>query len=294
MQIEKLKNELLFIMIFFLLPLFSVFAQPEMQSVSTVDWNEAILQLDITAPIEEEPNQPTGRYKTEQHIIRRTPVITGEVLKGLQIDSSHTLSDMIQKDPVLLRKLEALSDKMKKVFTTATGDRKYLTVRYTLNLFPDLADLVIQHKSPYPIRSNPIYRATEEFSGIVIYAGEPLPLQGGNTRTAELVPCLFPRLYDGSMHLIHSAETTDPQALRSWGNAGYIRDFDLSGSSERIGSYPLRTMARRITGTSHTDLVLSDDAVQMIISSPHNRELLRQGRIIIILPGESSESSGVD
>ena len=261
----------------------------QMTAESSVDWHTGTFQLDITSPIEEEPNQPTGRYKTEQKIIRQTPVITGEVLRDLQVDSSHTLSDLIRLNPVLLRQLETLSEKMKKVFTTATGDRKFLTVRYRLDLFPDLADLVIRHESPYPIQEDPQYTPTADFTGILIYAGEALPLQGERAREDYLTPCLFPRIFDPSMHLIHSAETTDPEQLRTWGNAGYARDFDLTSSSERIGSYPLRTMARRISGKSHTDLILSEDTVKMITSSAHNRELLRQGRVIIILPSEDTE-----
>ncbi|MDC7232138.1 MAG: hypothetical protein PQJ58_02810 [Spirochaetales bacterium] len=262
-------------------------AQSDLEIQSETDWFTGTVQLDITSPIEEEPNQPTGRFKTEQYIIRQTPVITGEVLQNLRVDSSHTIADLITRSPVLLRELENLSQKMTKVFTTATGDRKFLTVRYTLPIFPELANLVISHEKPYPSPVSPLYTANEDFTGIVIYAGEALPLQGSTEEDVLLNPCLFPRLYDSSMNLIHSSEMTNPEAIKKWGNAGYTYSHDLTALNERIGVYPLRTMARKIYGKNRTDLILSDETVKMLISSEHNREMLRQGRVVIILPSDS-------
>lgn len=280
-----MKINKLFLIICLLLP-HLLFAQTELTVQSEIDWFNGSFQLDITSPIEEEPNQPTGRFKTEQYIIRQTPGITGKVLQDLRVDSTHTIADMITETPVLLRELDKLSEKMKKVFTTATGDRKFLTVRYTLPLFPDLVDLVINHDKPYPSPVSPVYTANEDFTGIVIYAGEALPYQGNSELEVLLNPCLFPRLYDSSMGLIHSAEMTQPEALRKWGNAGYTYNYDLNSLNERIGVYPLRTMARKVYGKNKTDLILPDETVKMLISSEHNRELLREGRVVIILPTE--------
>ncbi|MBF9014443.1 MULTISPECIES: hypothetical protein [unclassified Oceanispirochaeta] len=280
-----MKINSLFLMICFLLPQF-LSAQTELEVHSEIDWFNGTFQLDITSPIEEESNQPTGRFKTEQYIIRQTPVITGGVLQDLRVDSTHTIADMITEDPVLLRELENLSQKMKKVFTTATGDRKFLTVRYILPIFPDLAELVITHSKPHPSPVSPIYTANEDFTGIIIYAAEALPYQGNSEQDVLLNPCLFPRLYDSSMNLIHSAKMTEPEALQKWGNAGYTYSHDLGSLSKRIGVYPLRTMARKVYGKNKTDLILPDETVKMLISSEHNREMLRQGRVIIMLPQE--------
>jgi hypothetical protein len=272
--------------LFFLLILNVSFlsAQSELKISSHIDWFTAQFQRDITAPIEEEPNQPTGRYKTEQYIARETPVITGQVLQDLRVDSTHMISSLITENPVLLRQLENLSQKMEKVFTTATADRKFLTVRYTFSIFPDLAELIIKHTKPYPSPVIPLYTSNEDFSGIIIYAAEKLPYQGNVEQQVLLNPCLFPRLYDSSMNLIHSVEMTEPEAVKKWGNAGYTYSFDLAESRERIGIYPLRTMASMVYGKNRTDLILPDEVVKKLISSEHNRNLLRQGRVVIILP----------
>ena len=65
---------------------------------------------------------------------------------------------------------------------------------------------------------------------------------------------------------------------------GYTYSYDLTKIGERIGMYPLRTMAYKVYGKNRTDLILPDEAVKKLISSEHNRDLLRQGRVVIILP----------
>ena len=278
-------RSLLFLLILLLiLPGISLSAQSNLEVSSRINWPEGRFQLDITSPIEEEPNQPTGRFKTEQYIIRQTPTVAGQVLQELMVNSTHSIGDMVRENPVLLRELENLSDKMIKVFTTATGDRKFLTVRYTLDIFPYLADLVIRHETPFPSPESSAYTANEDFTGLVIYAAEPLPYMGNAEQQGQLNPCLFPRLYSSSMDLVYSAEMTEPDALRKWGNSGYTYSYDLSGLTPRVGVYPLRTMARMVYGRNKTDLILPDETVQMLISSEHNRELLREGRVVIILP----------
>ncbi|OQY31896.1 MAG: hypothetical protein B6241_12720 [Spirochaetaceae bacterium 4572_59] len=264
----------------------SLIAQ-EIQVKTSVNWEKNVLQLDMTAAIEGESNQPTGRYKTEQYILRQTAVITGEVLLPLKVDSWNTIGDLVSEEPVLLRKLETLSRTMKKIFTTATPDRKYLTVRYELPLFPYIADLLIKHKKPFTYPLNPEYTANEDFTGIVIYAGEELPWHGTNEKKVYLEPCLFPKIFDSSLNEIHSIELTEPKIISKWGNAGFSRSLDMNEISSRVGVYPFRTMARAIFGKNRTDLILSDRDVKMITTSAHNRELLRQGRIIIILPEET-------
>ena len=275
--------QILLVLLTFTIPL-SLSAQEDIQIHTEVDWENNTLQLDMTAAIESETNQPTGRYKTEQYILRQTPVITGEALLPIKVDSWNTIGDLVLDNPVLLRQIESLSKTMKKIFTTATPDRKYLTVRYELPLFPHIGNLLIKHNKPHSYPLNPVYTANEDFTGIIIYAGEPLPWQGSNEQKTELNPCLFPRLFDSSLNEIHSEKLTAPEVISKWGSSGYSYSMNIGDVSDRVGVYPMRTMARGIYGLNKTDLILSEDAVNRITSSPHNRNLLRQGRVVIILP----------
>ncbi len=278
--------------LWFLIPGRFLFAQTENLIIkSRTDWTSGIFELDITAPIEEKANQPTGRYKTEQHILQVFPLVTGQMLQDITVDSSRTIGDLVLKEPQLLPCLEELAGSMIKVFATAGADRKFLTLRHRLLLFPALAALLTRD---YPFRETPVetgYTPNGDFTGLVIYAGEPLPVQGKEGERQILKPCLFPKLYSPDLKIIHCAEMTRPDKLKLWGNGAYSRNFDLGAWKERIGSYPLRLMARKVYGVKGTDLILPREGVQKLLSSRHNREVLKEGRVLIILPGETSGPS---
>ncbi len=269
-----------------------LFGQTDLKIEWKMNWTTGVFQLDITAPTEGGSNQPTGRYKTERRIEREGPVIIGQTVQNLVVDSRNTLEELVRKTPSLLRDLENLSKKVVKVFTIATGDRNFLTVRYNLEVFPHLAKLLVKHNRAYRINASRGYTPNEEFTGIIIYAGEKMPVHEEGVESAfYLTPSLFPKIYDPSMNLIHSLNYTDPEAVLKWGSVGYGNSFNLANYSDRIGFYPLRTTARWLYGSNRTDIIISEEAAKMLTSSENNRELLRQGRVVIIIPPDSPSDS---
>jgi hypothetical protein len=52
---------------------------------------------------------------------------------------------------------------------------------------------------------------------------------------------------------------------------------------KRVGENPLRIMARGIFGAVPTDPVIDREDALIILSSEQNRQLLREGRIVIVL-----------
>jgi hypothetical protein len=52
---------------------------------------------------------------------------------------------------------------------------------------------------------------------------------------------------------------------------------------KRIGDNPLRIVARGLFGAVPTDPIIDRDDALLILSSEHNRQLLREGRIVIVL-----------
>jgi hypothetical protein len=62
------------------------------------------------------------------------------------------------------------------------------------------------------------------------------------------------------------------------GEEGSLRAF-----RDRVGELPLLTKARGVFGRNATDLLLSAEVARQLLSRQHNRELLREGKILIIL-----------
>jgi len=88
------------------------------------------------------------------------------------------------------------------------------------------------------------------------------------------------------MDPVLSPQMCDPQALRRWGVAAYAYsslEEALAPFEDRVGPTPLRTRARGVFGRNATDLLLSTEAARQLLSRAHNRDLLRDGRILIIL-----------
>jgi hypothetical protein len=57
--------------------------------------------------------------------------------------------------------------------------------------------------------------------------------------------------------------------------------------AELVGENPLRILARGVFGTRPTDPVIDWEDALLILSSEQNREHLRQGRVALILNGDT-------
>ena len=132
------------------------------------------------------------------------------------------------------------------------------------------------------------YEPSAPFTGIVIYAAEPLPVYGerntqGAPLEASLTPALLPRLFDEEMNLLLTASQMDPLQRETWGVMQYTSDLDQEKHRSRVGSYPLYTMAVGLFGVNRTDLILTGETARKLLSREDTRKLLREGRILVII-----------
>ncbi len=257
---------------------------------TSINWRTGRVLLNITAGLPTSAQAlPAGRYHTEQRINRKLPIYTREALTGIAINSWHTIgSYMEEKDPGIFRPLEGLHQNLEKRHVTAARDLREITLRYALDIYPHVIDLFIKHETPLPPPSLLEYEPTKEYSGIIIYAKGELPVHGTN-KTARLKPCLFPRIYNEEMTLLLDEQRVPPEVLRRWGMAAYTTDTEEDLFRNRIGDpgkEPLRIMARALFGKNHTNLIIPNGAARKILALSANRDLLRQGRILIIFDGE--------
>lgn len=246
-----------------------------------INWEEGIVTLDITASSETAWTALSSRYDMDKLISTRAPVLTAETISDIPVSSLDTIGSAILKNTSLYGNLLGLPDKVGKTFSTAAEDRKSLTVRYDIPIYPDIASLFIDRSAADAITEDLRYHATEEFTGIIIYAAEELPFSGTN-RKGHLTPSVFPRIFDENLNVILDMTKMEPEYLERWGTAGFSHDAKREYYGDRVGAFPLRTMAKGIFGMNGTDLILSERAVRKILSDPRNRELLAMGRVMII------------
>ena len=154
-----------------------------------------------------------------------------------------------------------------------------------------ITGLFVQHRRAYPVRRVLGFAPTARFSGVVIYAKGSYPVFAAQ-REGALRPALFPRLFDERMEVVIERARCDPDALRSRGLAAYTDSLDTGRFADRIGSFPLQILARGIYGAAGTDIIIPNRDAERLLGLPENRELLRQGRILIVVDSSPYASPG--
>ena len=66
------------------------------------------------------------------------------------------------------------------------------------------------------------------------------------------------------------------------GVLGYASALGIE-AGERVGGDPMRVKATELLGDARCDYVISREDALRILSSPGNRELLRQGKVVVVL-----------
>ena len=229
---------------------------------------------------------PTGRFLGEQTLRQSYPQLLQPYLLSLRVDSSTVVRDLVDSGDITLDDLYLVSMEAGRTPPSLSTDLERMTSRFTIHL-EKISSLLVNHRRanlvPRPI--NPV--TTQDYSGIIILASDELPIRGRMTR-AYLEPCLFPKIWDSEMNLIYD--------LSMFEGAGLIARYAAPESIFRpnptgldaeltalVGTNPLRIFAREAFGINPTDPVIHRDDAMRIISSPNNRRLLSEGRIVIVL-----------
>ena len=262
---------------------------PEVRSETTIEWLEASFFIEafvdtstIDKPI------PGVRASAEDAVKRALLDIIRDALFDIPYDSFENLGDRAMRDTSILTKIEALSRNPVRIYGYLTEDLSEYIAKYRFDFYPDIVTIFLLHQrafKPEPLLS---FEASTQFSGIIIYAKDPLPVHGETIPEDEeddyelLVPSLFPKIYSESMDIFFEVDMVDPEAVATWGMIQYTTDLDLASHRERIGDQPLVTTARKIFGKNRTDLLIPDLSARRILALEDNIQLLMEGRVVII------------
>jgi hypothetical protein len=264
------------------------FGQADIGISGSVEWDKleikAVVSLDMASAGLKLPN---GRTQSEALIASEYVRLIRPGILNLQVDSSSNIADMLKRGEWNSSDVENIALQVRSVPPALSPDFASLSASYTLDIDKIRAAL-IRHKRPaeIPMTLNPI--SAPAYTGIIIIAAETLPIHG--TKSAALVqPCLFPKIWDSNMKLIFERNMSNPNAntMVRYFPAQEIFATGPSGLSPSIssvvGSHPLRIFARGVFGINPTDPIINHEDALQIISREENRNLLREGRIAIII-----------
>ncbi|MCX7786168.1 MAG: hypothetical protein N2442_00555 [Spirochaetes bacterium] len=255
---------------------------PTMQWRGTIDWQKQLLSLEIVGNEPPSgPNVPAASIAMERRIQQALPRIFIRSVTTLQVDSQKTLGERMEESATLASQVLLAASKSKPGLPRYSPSMIPISIDYRFPLFEVFGPLFIQYTQPMEVPHVLSWVPSANFSGIVIYAKGELPLYGEH-RSAQLKPALFPELYMEPMDPVFQLPMGDPSYIGKWGVAAYSSSFDERPFIERIGYNPLRLFAIGLFGKYPTDILLSREDGYKILSRPHNRRLLKEGRILII------------
>jgi hypothetical protein len=252
-------------------------------------WDEGVLLLEVRKSVDpSNPLAPATRFQAEQRIEEALPYLYMEAVQDVPVDSHDSVGDRLAAGGALFRALseQAVAGGLRESAAFAR-DLHAVVVVYRFPLFGEqgLAAPFVSHERAFPVPRVLGFTPARSFTGLVILAQGEFPSHGKELRE-RVRAALLPRLYDENMNPVLSPQMCDPQALRKWGVAAYAysgEEAALQAFQDRIGTTPLRTMARGVFGRNATDILLSPEVARQLLSRQHNRDLLRDGRILIII-----------
>ncbi len=256
---------------------------------SAINWQTSTLEVTLTQRVDMTAgNAPARLHRAQQQIEREFGSVLFTSLLPLQIDSVRTVEDAVRDRPELAARIRELAEKAERQVPRPDLQMSQITRRHLVPIFPDLAELFIGHRIPFRMERVIEWIPTETFTGVVIHAADPLPHRGTG-ENVYLTPALLPEIFDTELRPVLEQDMLNPEAIRRWGVVAYTEDYDEDVWRNRIGANPLRLMAREAFGVVPTDIVIGREDANLLLSSSHNRELLREGRILVIVgPGQTT------
>ncbi|GAB6391303.1 MAG: putative OmpA family protein [Treponematales bacterium] len=238
---------------------------------------------------------PVGRLQAEETLNAEYPQVLRSFLLPLPVDSSDTLKDLIERGAYSLFALDSLIIKAVNTAPAMSRDFLSLTARCSISLDTLSAELSA-HSRPGDLPGVMETVPAADYTSIIIIAVDELPVRGRKTR-AFAQPCVFPKIWDTEMNLIYDKSIGNPE--NNTRIVRYIRRQDIfkptpSGLDGTLGEFagnrPLRIIARELFGERPTDLVIDRENALTILVSENNRQLLREHKVLFVLPDRTLTS----
>lgn len=256
-----------------------------MQRQVVADWRQGSLILEVTVPLtREERYTPDARFLAESAVENLLPVFYVEGALPLALDSWDTVGSAVRRDPELYQRLSDLAVQAAALESShLSRDLSQVRLRERFPFYGQngLIAVFLSHSRPAPIPRVLGFVPSADFTGLVIYAKGDYPSHGKDLRQ-PVRPALFPEIYDEEMNLVLDARMCDPEMLERWGMVAYTDD-PADRREDRVGTRPLRIVARGVFGRNATDIVIAREDAERLLSRQANRDLLRQGRILVII-----------
>ena len=257
-------------------------ADAPLASKSSINWVDKTFTSNITLDVDKAGiPMPSGKNSAVNTVASRLPNLVKDPLLTIYVDSSNTLGDYILDRKLSLSKITDIIESGKKTLGYFDNKTSLFNMDHKL-LLNQVGSLFVRHQSPYTRQKSIESISSRPYTGIIIDARGKLPVHGEFVEgVAE--PCLFPRVWNANMEIVYERNMMESAGVKSRSVCGYDWRDDESRYKDRIGDDPIHITAKQIFGHNRTDLVISNEDALRIFSVPENAELLKQGKIVLLL-----------
>jgi len=265
-----------------------VFADTKIEITGLVEWDTMEIKASVSLDLASAGVRlPGGRSQAEVLLSEGYLRLIRPGILELQVDSSSTIADLINRGEFSLTEVEGLALTARSLPPALSHDMLKMSASYTVSI-SGVSAAFLRHSRSAPIARtlNPV--STARYTGIIIIAPESLPIYGMRSE-ALAIPCLFPKVWDSEMNLIYERNMLQPgisTMVRYSPPAGIFQNNPSGLSPELravVGDRPLRIFASGVFGIKPTDLIIDRSDALLIISSDENRRLLSEGKVAVIL-----------
>lgn len=261
-----------------------------MESQTVQNWETAQVDSKITIDLNKSGLYlPTDRNAAIRLIQQNRSLLLKNAYLSILVDSSHRIGNYLAEEKISLTDINDTINNGKSTAPILSQELQTAIV-YHQNPLQELANLFVKHNAPYTPPFFPLGTASKVYTGILIDARGQLPVHGEYARE-QLNPCLFPKIWNKNMNLIYEKNIVDPSQAKKQGIVLYTDTLDESEYRDRIGTAPLRIIARGVFGDNRTDPIISNEDAERILAKKENIELLRQGKIVIVCDKDTLQVS---
>lgn len=256
------------------------------QSKSRINWVTREFFSDISLDTAAANIQmPSGKKTASNQITVKMPQLIQPPLLSLFTDNTNNLADMVITDQLSFDQVNNFIMNGYKTPDVFTKDMINLNTTNKLNV-NDLSKLLVKHIYEYtpekPIES--VYSSV--YTGIVIDARGEYTVHGEYVKS-QVYPCFFPKIWDDKMNAIYEKNMAKAEMIKKEGFAGFHYTDNTADYENRVGADPLYIRATQVYGRNRTDPVIKHSDALKILTVPENVELLKQGKVIILLDKEN-------
>ncbi len=266
----------------------SIFAETKstLSSTSTVNWNKLYFNSSVSLDTQKAGiTLPSGKKAAANKIEMELPILIKDPLLSLYVSSDQQLGDMVFNETITLEQLTDIISECKRTPGVFAEGTTVLQMQHIIDL-KQISSLMIKHHIPYK-NTKPIKQiSSRPYTGIIIDARGSLPVHG-EFISDKTYPCFFPIIWNENMDTIYERNMGSPELEKQQGMILYDWSDDESRYNDRIGVDPMHITARKVYGQFRTDPVISNEDALRILTVPENMNLLRDGKVVILVEKEN-------